>query len=252
VTRTGSRSGLSGGLGAGMGAGLVVAVVCAAMTPASSVSADMLLSSGPAPSRVKVVSYRDIPFRTVVRQRYDFSCGSAALATLLRYHYDREVGEEQIFRAMYAAGDQDVIRRVGFSLLDMKQFLEASGYHADGYRLNIDNLASMDKPAIVMIDTAGYKHFVVFKGDDAGRVLIGDPALGLKIYSREQFASMWNGIAFVVREPADRFNQAAEWTPWNRSRPAQALPNHSLAELTRELPPLYQVTTRFPIDPYLR
>ncbi|MNR55894.1 hypothetical protein D3C85_1763640 [compost metagenome] len=63
---------------------------------------------------------------------------------------------------------------------------------------------------------------------------------------------MWNGIAFVVREPADSFNEASEWTPWNRSRPAQALPNHSLAELTRELPPLYQITTRFPIDPYLR
>ncbi|RYF14189.1 MAG: peptidase C39, partial [Oxalobacteraceae bacterium] len=27
-------------------------------------------------------------FETVVRQQYDFSCGSAALATLLRYHYD--------------------------------------------------------------------------------------------------------------------------------------------------------------------
>lgn len=214
--------------------------------------AEVVLSNGPAPARINVVSYRDIPFRTVVRQRYDFSCGSAALATLLRYHYDREVGEEQVFRAMYAAGNQDVIRQVGFSLLDMKKFLEANGYQADGFRLSLDDLASMNKPAIVMIDTAGYKHFVVFKGDDADRVLIGDPALGLKIYSRDEFTSMWNGVAFLVREPADRFNQAAEWTPWNRSRPWQALPNSSLAELTRELPPLYQVTTRFPLDPYLR
>jgi len=240
------------GAGVRIGALLSAAALATVGLWAAPAGADILLSSGPAPSRISVVSYRDIPFRTVVRQRYDFSCGSAALATLLRYHYDREVGEEQIFRAMYAAGDQDTIRRVGFSLLDMKQFLEANGYHADGYRLTVDNLASMNKPAIVMIDTAGYKHFVIFKGDDAGRVLIGDPALGLKIYTREQFSSMWNGIAFVVREPADRFNDAGEWLPWNRSRPAQALPNSSLAELTRELPPLYQVTTRFPLDPYLR
>ena len=148
--------------------------------------------------------------------------------------------------------DMEMIRQVGFSLLDMKQFLEASGYQADGFRLSIDDLASMNKPAIVMMDTAGYKHFVIFKGDRAGRVLIGDPALGLKTYSREQFTSMWNGVAFVIREPAERFNQATEWTPWNQSRPWQALPNHSLAELTRELPPLYQVTTRFSLDPYLR
>src|SRR5690606_24251120 len=152
------------------------------------------------------------------------------------------------FRAMYAAGDQDTIRRVGFSLLDMKQFLEANGYHADGYRLTVDNLASMNKPAIVMIDTAGYKHFVIFKGDDAGSVLIGDPALGLKISTREQFSSMWDGSAFGVREPADRFNGAGEWLPWNRSRRQQALRSSSLAELTRDLPPLYQVTTQFPLD----
>jgi len=240
-----------GGLSIRGGLGLSFAALCVALT-AAPVSAEVILSNGPAPARLNVVSYRDIPFRTVVRQRYDFSCGSAALATLLRYHYDRNVGEEQVFRAMYQAGDQETIRRVGFSLLDMKQFLEASGYQADGFRLSLDDLEKMNKPAIVMINTAGYKHFVVFKGDDAGRVLIGDPALGLKIYSRDEFTAMWNGVAFLIREPADRFNQAAEWTPWNRSRPGQALPNNSLAELTRELPPLYQVTTRFPIDPYLR
>lgn len=242
----------TGGHGWSCGAGLTLAVLCSAWLGAAPAGAEVILSNGPAPARLNVVSYRDIPFRTVVRQRYDFSCGSAALATLLRYHYNRDVGEEQVFRAMYAAGDQSVIQRVGFSLLDMKKFLEANGYQADGFRLSLKDLEDMNRPAIVMIDTAGYKHFVVFKGDDAGRVLVGDPALGLKIYTREQFTAMWNGVAFVLREPADKFNQAAEWTPWNRARPGQALPNSSLAELTRELPPLYQVTTRFPLDPFLR
>lgn len=220
--------------------------------PSTSARAEILLHNGPVAGRVKVVSYRDLPFRTVVRQRYDFSCGSAALATLLRHHYGRDVGEEQVFRAMYAAGDQATIQRVGFSLLDMKRYLDGHGYAADGFRLSLDDLIGMNAPAIVMIDTAGYKHFVVFKGDDAGRVLIGDPALGLKIYSRDQFSAMWNGVAFVVRQPADTFNDAEEWLPWNRSRPGQALQPLSLAELTRELPPLYQVTTRFSLDPYLR
>lgn len=227
-------------------------VACLLALPAAPASAEVLLNNGPAAGRVKVVSYRDLPFRTVVRQRYDFSCGSAALATLLRHHYGRDVGEEQVFRAMYAAGDQATIQRVGFSLLDMKQYLDAHGYPADGFRLSLDDLIEMNAPAIVMIDTAGYKHFVVFKGDDAGRVLVGDPALGLKIYSRDQFSSMWNGVAFVVRQPADTFNDTEEWRPWNRSRPGQALQPMSLAELTRELPPLYQVTTRFSLDPYLR
>lgn len=233
------------------GLGLATAA-CLLALPAAPASAEVLLNNGPAAGRVKVVSYRDLPFRTVVRQQYDFSCGSAALATLLRHHYGRDVSEEQVFRAMYAAGDQATIQRVGFSLLDMKQYLDAHGYPADGFRLSLDDLIEMNAPAIVMIDTAGYKHFVVLKGDDAGRVLVGDPALGLKVYSRDQFSSMWNGVAFVVRQPADTFNDAEEWRPWNRSRPGQALQPMSLAELTRELPPLYQVTTRFSLDPYLR
>ncbi|MBN9478656.1 MAG: C39 family peptidase [Bordetella sp.] len=233
--------------------GLALAAAAApAVLSASSVRADILLNNGPAAARVRVVSYRDLPFRTVVRQQYDFSCGSAALATLLRHHYGRDVDEAGIFRAMFADGDQATIRRVGFSLLDMKRYLDARGFPADGFRLSLDELIAMNAPAIVMIDTAGYKHFVVFKGDDAGRVLIGDPALGLKIYSRDQFAAMWNGVAFVVRQPADTFNDAEEWRAWNRSRPGQALQPMSLAELTRELPPLYQVTTRFSLDPYLR
>ena len=42
---------------------------------------------------VKVMTFRDIPFRTVIRQQYDYSCGSASLATLLHFHYGRPVGE---------------------------------------------------------------------------------------------------------------------------------------------------------------
>src|ERR1700722_15703277 len=58
-----------------------------------------------------VISYRDFPFRTVVRQQYDFSCGSAAVATLLRYSYGRDVDESSIFRAMYVIGNKGAIQK---------------------------------------------------------------------------------------------------------------------------------------------
>ena len=62
-----------------------------------------------------VVSYRERPFLTVVRQQFDYSCGSAALATLLRFHYERPASETEVFKAMYEAGDQVQIRATGFS-----------------------------------------------------------------------------------------------------------------------------------------
>lgn len=214
--------------------------------------AQVQLGGSPGPFRVAVVSYRDLPFRTVVRQHYDFSCGSAALATLLRHHYGRDVDEEAVFRAMYVAGDQDAIRKVGFSLLDMKAYLEAHGYRADGYRVPLDALARRKAPAIVMIDTAGYRHFVVLKAIEGDRVLIGDPALGLKVYDRRTFARLWNGVAFIIHERAESGARDTDWGDWAEPRPAEAMSHASLAELTRELPPIYQVTPIFHLDQVLR
>ena len=69
----------------------------------------------------KVVSIREARFQTVIQQRYDFSCGSAALATLLTYHYGAPVTEAQVFEAMYKAGDKEKIHREGFSLVRVRR-----------------------------------------------------------------------------------------------------------------------------------
>ena len=76
---------------------------------------------------LRLTSYAEVPFRTVVRQQFDYSCGSAALATLMRFHYFRHTSEADIFKAMYEVGDQAQIQKVGFSLLDMKKYLASIG-----------------------------------------------------------------------------------------------------------------------------
>ncbi|MNQ66562.1 Lactococcin-G-processing and transport ATP-binding protein LagD [compost metagenome] len=229
-----------------------LAVGLAALLYGASATAQVTVNQGSAAYSVQVVSYRDIPFRTVVRQEYDYSCGSAALATLLRYHYGRDVKEHDVFVYMYEHGNREAIERVGFSLLDMKRYLETHGFQADGFRMSLKALEEAQAPAIVVINQRGYRHFVVLKGVVGDRVLVGDPALGLKAYSQAEFASMWNGIAFLIRNSADRFNVAEEWRPFAKAPMDRVLPASSLAELTRELPPLYQITTTFTLDPYLR
>ena len=49
----------------------------------------------------RVESLKERAFRYTVRQQYDFSCGSAALATLLTYHYATPTDEEDTFKAMF-------------------------------------------------------------------------------------------------------------------------------------------------------
>ena len=77
---------------------------------------------------------QELKFTKTIRQRFDFSCGSAALATLLTYHYERERNELQIFKKMWEAGDQKVIKKGGFSMLDMKRFVESEGLRAGRFQ----------------------------------------------------------------------------------------------------------------------
>lgn len=196
---------------------------------------------------VTVTSYRDIPFRTVVRQQYDYSCGSAALATLMHYHYGVSVGEAEIFRAMFERGDQERIRRVGFSMLDMRSFLETHGFTADGLRLSLDRLAALETPAIALITHDNYRHFVVVKGITDTHVLVGDPTFGLQIHTREAFQAMWNGVVLAVRRAPQTattpvFNEEDEWRPWATAPLSDAPQPQSPSQLYRDLPEIYQIT----------
>jgi len=171
---------------------------------------------------VRLTSLKEARFRTTIRQRYDFSCGSAAVATLLTYQYGQPVAETEVFMRMYANGDQAKIREEGFSLLDMRRYFESLGYQADGFELPLDKLAEEGLPAIVLLNERGYRHFVVVKGLRNGRVLIGDPAMGTRAMPRARFEQLWdNRVLFVVhnRRELASFNAGRDW----RSAPAAPL-----------------------------
>jgi predicted double-glycine peptidase len=194
-----------------------------------------------------LTSYAEIPFRTVVHQQFDYSCGSAALATLLHFQYHKEINEAEVFMAMYAVGDQDRIQKLGFSLLDMKKYLASIGYQADGFRLSLKQLQDAAIPAIALIQVGSYKHFVVIKGVVGDHVLVGDPALGLREYSASDFQKLWNGIAFLIHDqPASEadpsFNSADEWRRWADAHPLTAATViQPLTPFLRDLRVIYQV-----------
>lgn len=189
---------------------------------------------------VPVVSLKAARFQTVVQQKYDFSCGSAAVATLLTYHYDTPTDETEVFKAMWRDGDKAQIRQVGFSMLDMKRYLEARGFVADGFEIGIDDLAKVGVPAITLVNTRGYNHFVVVKGLIGDDILVGDPALGVNVVAREAFEAVWNGIVFVVRNQADiarsYFNNKRDWRVRPRAPSDNALIRDGLSTFGLLLP----------------
>jgi predicted double-glycine peptidase len=218
----------------------VVLIASAILSAAGAMAGQVEVRAAGQSFAVPVRSLKETRFRSTLRQRYDFSCGSAALATLLTHHYESPVTEEAVFRAMYEKGDKEEIRREGFSLLDMKRYLESAGYRSDGYRVSLDAMAEVGIPAIALVNDRGYKHFVVIKGVSRERVLVGDPAQGVVTVPRPRFESMWSGILFVIRDRRDvgqrHFNESQEWQSNPQAPLRVATDQGAVASFSRLLP----------------
>lgn len=182
---------------------------------ASALAGPVTISNQFGSFQVEAKSLQEIGWERVVRQVYDYSCGSAAVATLLTYHYDRPTTEAEVFEWMLSNGDQEQIETYGFSMLDMKQYLDMRGLDSDGFRIALDDFVDIGLPAITMINTAGYHHFVVVKGIDRDSVLVGDPAAGTMVVPRETFEKLWNGTVLGAREDFElaqrNFNHDKDW-----------------------------------------
>lgn len=155
----------------------------------------------------EVTSVRERRFINLVEQQTDFSCGAAAVATVLNEAYGWNLTESDVIHGMLAEADHDLVRTQGFSMLDMKRYAEAIGLRARGYRILPEQLEHVRIPAIVLVDIRGYKHFVVMQRSDDGWVYLGDPVLGHKKIALEDFNRGWNGIVFAIIGPGyDREN----------------------------------------------
>jgi predicted double-glycine peptidase len=179
----------------------VVSMTLLAVSPGGPVSA--------AEGMGAVKSLLEMRHERVVVQEWDISCGAAALATILNYQYGDPIPERDIARALierqeYLANPDLVRARSGFSLLDLKRFVDERGYQGVGYgNLELQDLIDM-APIVVPVDFSGYPHFVVFRGAMGNRVLLADPGFGNRTMLASKFDAAWldylelGKVGFVV------------------------------------------------------
>lgn len=168
----------------------MVIVVTALLAP-------MVASAQP---RGPILSLKEIRQRGMVVQQWESSCAAAALATILTYRFADPVSETYVAVKMLEKTDPIKVREQGgFSLLDMKNFVESRGYEASAYKeLEFEDLRAFSAP-IVPITQFGYNHYVVFNGLQGGLVQLADPAFGNRLMPLAKFREIWiDGLAFVV------------------------------------------------------
>lgn len=143
-------------------------------------------------------SMRELRYRYMVRQERDFTCGAAALSTILQYVFGRSTSEHEIIEDMLRNTDARTVRENGFSLLDIKKYVERAGLRGRGYQIDSNSLLTLKIPVIALQNTRGFPHFVVVKQVRDGIVYLADPALGHRQMALDEFSAAWNGIVFAV------------------------------------------------------
>jgi len=181
---------------------IILSVVVNFIIPSSSFAANIPLTGvvpGMGTYSKPIQSIRERKFEHVIEQKTDFSCGAASLASLLKFAYDRhEINEQKVLIGMLEHADLGLVKEQGFSLLNMKRYLQSQGLRGRGYKVGEAEMSLLKIPAIVLLNDGGYSHFVVFRRHDEGEVYLGDPALGNRIMSMDEFNQKWNGVVFVV------------------------------------------------------
>lgn len=163
-------------------------------------------------SPAELTSYRRVEplveqkYRNIVRQAYDYSCGSAALTTVLNFYLGRNLTERQVMEGLLHYGESErIVERRAFSMLDMKRLVTALGYPSGGFRASMEDLTDLDHPAIVPIHHAGFKHFVVLRTIRDGRVFLADPSVGNISFTLAQFEEKWeDNVLFIVFPGSDK------------------------------------------------
>lgn len=136
----------------------------------------------------KTKSWLELRDEGLVRQKYDYSCGSASLATIMTYFYASSVTEKEIWDFVVKKKNIDFdalsldnlgdLKDKGLSFLDLSEFAESKGFKAIGLALDFKSLKQLKVPAIVFLNIRKTEHFSVYKGMDDRYVYLADSSFG--------------------------------------------------------------------------
>ncbi|WP_455288136.1 C39 family peptidase [Cupriavidus necator] len=153
---------------------LKVAPVDAAGTQPAATSPD---------SRPAVRSWTALRDAGVIKQKFDYSCGVASLATLLHHYYGDPVDEAAVLQQIAATGPA--------TFRSLSAAAAHFGYEARGYALSLEALRQLALPAIVFLYAGNDNHFSVLRSIDAHSVELADPSYGNRIYAIPDFLRLW-------------------------------------------------------------
>jgi ABC-type bacteriocin/lantibiotic exporter with double-glycine peptidase domain len=146
---------------------------------------------------------RDKAIKNSFTRQHDTSdCGVACLTSIVKFHGGKSSFEH--LRKLSGTSSQ------GTSLLGLKQAAEETGFVADGFQAESEeSLRDLNEPAILHIITPElFQHYVVFYGFEKEKLIIGDPARGIKEFTKDELSAIWKSRTLLKLEPGPNFQRS--------------------------------------------
>lgn len=163
--------------------------------------------------RQSVTSWKTLRDVNIVMQRRDYSCGAAALATVLTYYWGDETSESYLLRRLHRMLDPAETRdRIanGLTLTDLKNLAVRTGYNAVIGELSFEQLAESRVPLVVGIIVQRFPHFAVYRGTDWEYVYLADPSRGNVRTPVWEFKRQWQrNLVLVIEKPGERARESS-------------------------------------------
>ena len=137
--------------------------------------------------------------KTFTLQHGQADCGAACLASIIKYH-----GGNQTIEKLKEFSGASVD---GVSLLGLFQAAERLGFDAEGLIAeSVENLNDLTHPVILHVTIENIlSHFVVFYGFKSNKAIIGDPAKGVRICSKDELNEIWKSKMLLNLIPNPHF-----------------------------------------------
>ncbi|TWU25963.1 C39 family peptidase [Bythopirellula polymerisocia] len=183
---------------------LIVTLLLAASYLSSALAAPPIRDSQHIASKY-VCSWKSLKERNVVMQKRDYSCGAAALATVIKFYIGDPMNEGVILRTLDGLLTfEEVKDRIenGLAMSDLRKAAVELSYQSVVAQMSLEQLFESKVPLVVGITENEYKHFVVYRGTDYQYVYLADPIRGNIRLLINDFACQWQkNLALAVAKP---------------------------------------------------
>lgn len=176
----------------------MLAMLCSCSGPAELISN---AGYGVVRKTASPLSWRSLQTERVVMQQHEYSCGAAALATMMTYYFGNPTSELEVLDdvdRLFSKKERSVIRAAGLSLSELSEVADAMGYQSSAVKLDPAVLANLPGPVIVFIRTDDYSHFAVLREVTNGRALVADPSRGNLSLTIPELLDVWQGETLVL------------------------------------------------------